>query len=144
MTYLINYRDLLTNGCIAHCWGLTDLFSVLILYTVGRDPWTGDQPQARPLPKHTTTGNKRTQTSMTGVRFEPRMSVFERVKTVHASDSSTTVMSIQGLCLRPYGALQGIRSKHLALNQDARELTGSPVAGTMQNYTSGTRRRGTG
>jgi hypothetical protein len=33
----------------------------LILYTVGRTPWTGDQPVARPLPKHRTTKqNKRT------------------------------------------------------------------------------------
>jgi hypothetical protein len=25
-------------------------FSFLIIYTVGRNPWTGDQPDARPLP----------------------------------------------------------------------------------------------
>jgi hypothetical protein len=31
------------------------LFSFLILYTVGRTPWTGDQPVARPPPTHTTT-----------------------------------------------------------------------------------------
>jgi hypothetical protein len=38
-------------------------FSFLILYTVGRTPWTGDQPIARPLPTHRTTQtqNKRTQ-----------------------------------------------------------------------------------
>jgi hypothetical protein len=30
-------------------------FSFLILYTVGRTPWTGEQPAARPLP----TQNKR-------------------------------------------------------------------------------------
>jgi hypothetical protein len=29
-------------------------FSFLILYTVGRTPWTGDQPVARPLPTHRT------------------------------------------------------------------------------------------
>jgi hypothetical protein len=28
-------------------------FSFLIFYTVGRTPWTGDQPVARPLPAHT-------------------------------------------------------------------------------------------
>jgi hypothetical protein len=39
----------------------------LILYTVGRTPWKGDQPVARPLPTHRTTQtqNKRTQTYMT-------------------------------------------------------------------------------
>jgi hypothetical protein len=43
--------------------GLSRFFSFLILYTVGRTPWTGDQPVARPLPTHRTTQthNKRTQ-----------------------------------------------------------------------------------
>jgi hypothetical protein len=47
--------------------------SFLILYTVGRTPWTGDQPVARPLPTHRTpqTRNKRIQTSMPCVGFEP-------------------------------------------------------------------------
>jgi hypothetical protein len=31
---------------------LCRFFSFLILYTVGRTPWTGDQPVARPLPTH--------------------------------------------------------------------------------------------
>jgi hypothetical protein len=45
---------------------LVRFFSFLILYTVGRIPWTGDQTVARPLPTHRTTQtqNKRTQTSM--------------------------------------------------------------------------------
>jgi hypothetical protein len=30
--------------------GLGHFFSFLILYTVGRTPWTEDQPLARPLP----------------------------------------------------------------------------------------------
>jgi hypothetical protein len=43
--------------------GLGRVFSFLILYTVGRIPWTGDQPVARILPIHrkTKTQNKRTQ-----------------------------------------------------------------------------------
>jgi hypothetical protein len=62
-------------------------------YTDGRTPWTGDQPVARPLPTHTTaqTQNKRTQTSMPLVGFEPTIPVFERAKTVHALDSAATV-----------------------------------------------------
>jgi hypothetical protein len=32
--------------------GLGRFFSFLIPYTVGRTPWTGDQPVARPLPTH--------------------------------------------------------------------------------------------
>jgi hypothetical protein len=31
------------------------LFQFTNLYTVGRNPWTGDQPVARPLPTHKTT-----------------------------------------------------------------------------------------
>jgi hypothetical protein len=35
--------------------GLNRFFSFLILYTVGRAPWTGDQPVARPIRTHRTT-----------------------------------------------------------------------------------------
>jgi hypothetical protein len=68
------------------------LFSFLIVFTVGRTPWTGDQPVARPLRIHRTTQtqNKRTQTSMPGVGFQPTTAVFERVKPVHALDRATT------------------------------------------------------
>jgi hypothetical protein len=57
-------------------------FGFLIFHTVGRNPRTGDQPIARPLPAHRTaqTQNKRTKTSMTQVRFEPTIPVFERGK----------------------------------------------------------------
>jgi hypothetical protein len=43
--------------------GLGRFFSFLILYTVGRTPWTGDQPVAGPLSTHRTTQtqNKCTQ-----------------------------------------------------------------------------------
>jgi hypothetical protein len=63
-------------------------FSFLIFYTVGRTPWTGDQPVARPLSAHRTTQtqNKRTQTSIPQVGFKPTIPVFERTKTVHALD----------------------------------------------------------
>jgi hypothetical protein len=40
-------------------------FGVLIFYTVGRTPWTGDRSFARPLPKHRTT---RTQNKLTQYR----------------------------------------------------------------------------
>jgi hypothetical protein len=68
-------------------------FSFLILYTVGRTPFTGDQPVARPLPTHRTTQtqNKRTQTSMPKVRFDPTIPVIKRAKTVHALDRTATV-----------------------------------------------------
>jgi hypothetical protein len=54
----------------------------------------GDQPVARPLPAHRTaqTQNRRTQTFMPQVRFEPTIPVLERAKTVHASDRAATVI----------------------------------------------------
>jgi hypothetical protein len=72
-------------------------FSFLILYTVGRTAWTGDQPVARPLPIHRTTQtqNKRTQISMPRVGFEPTISVFKRAKTVHALDGAATLIEIK-------------------------------------------------
>jgi hypothetical protein len=68
--------------------------SSLILFTVARTPWTGHQPVSRPLPTHKTTQtqNKRTQTSMSCVGFEPTLPAFERPKTVHALDSADTVI----------------------------------------------------
>jgi hypothetical protein len=83
--------------------GLWPLFSFLILYTVSRTPWTGDQPVARPLPTHRTTQkNKRTQTSMPRVGFEPTIPVFERSKTVHALDSAVTVIGYLRLYIFEY------------------------------------------
>jgi hypothetical protein len=60
------------------------LFQFLNLYAVGRTTWTEDLRDARPLPTHRTTQtrNKRTQTSMPRVGFEPTIPVFERAKTL--------------------------------------------------------------
>jgi hypothetical protein len=74
--------------------GPWQLFQFLNLYTVGRTPWTGDQPVSRPLPTHraTQTQDESTQTSMPRVGFEPMISVFVRGKTVHALDRVATVI----------------------------------------------------
>jgi hypothetical protein len=66
-------------------------YSCLVLYSVIRTPWTGDQPVATPLPTHRTTRthNKRTQTSMTLVGSEPTTPMFGRAKTVHTLDRPT-------------------------------------------------------
>jgi hypothetical protein len=86
------------------------LFQCLNPYTVGRTPWTGDQPVARPLPtdRTTQTQNKRIQTSMPRVGFETTIPVFERPKTVHALDCAATVVGHCWLCL-----LSFFRSKSL-------------------------------
>jgi hypothetical protein len=88
---------------IFYIYGSTAIFldlgrfsSFLIFYTVGRTPWTGDQPFARPLLAHKTaqTLNKRTQTSMPQVGFEPTIPVFERTKKVHNLDRAATVIGV--------------------------------------------------
>jgi hypothetical protein len=40
------------NGSTALFWALAALFSFIIIYTVGRTPWTGDHPIAKSLPTH--------------------------------------------------------------------------------------------
>jgi hypothetical protein len=47
--------ELTIHGSAVLLLDLGYFFSFLILYTVGRTPWTGDQPVARPLPTHRTT-----------------------------------------------------------------------------------------
>jgi hypothetical protein len=86
--------------CLSVCpWlyrlcGPLPLFQFLDLYTVVRNPWTGDQPVERPL--HTDRTRQRqsesTQTSMPRVRFEPTIQSFKRAKAVHALDRVATVI----------------------------------------------------
>jgi hypothetical protein len=65
--------------------GLGRFVNFLILYTVGRTPWMGNQPVARPLPTHR-------MTQIQNKRFEPTISAFEWAKTVHALDREATVI----------------------------------------------------
>jgi hypothetical protein len=76
--------------------GLGRFFLFLDVYTVGRTPWTGGQPFARPLPAHkrAQTQNKRTQTSMPQAEFEPKIPALERAKRVRALDHATTVIRL--------------------------------------------------
>jgi hypothetical protein len=60
-------------------------FSFLLLYTVGRIPWTGDQPVARPLPAHTEKHKHRINAyrhPRLEFGFEPTITVFQLAKTV--------------------------------------------------------------
>jgi hypothetical protein len=69
-------------------------FFNFLIFLHGRNPRTGNKPVARQLPTHRTTQaqNKRAQTSMPQVGFEPMIPVFERAKTVHALDRAATVI----------------------------------------------------
>jgi hypothetical protein len=81
-------------GSIVPLFDLGRFFSFLILYTVGRTSWTGNQSIARPLPTHRTTQtkNKRTQLSMPWVGFEPTILELERTKIIHVLDRAATVI----------------------------------------------------
>jgi hypothetical protein len=69
-------------------------------YKDGRTPWTGDQPVTKPLPTHRTTQtyNKRTQTYMPQVVFEPTIPASDQAKTVHASDRAVAVTAFLYTC----------------------------------------------
>jgi hypothetical protein len=58
--------------------------------TIGRTPWMGYQPVARPLP--TQTQNKQRTTSMPWVGLEPTIPAFERANTVHVLDCAATTI----------------------------------------------------
>jgi hypothetical protein len=97
-TYLPTYLPACLPACrlsmaLQPLWTLAS-FSLFNVHTVGTTPLTGDQPVARPLPTHTTTQtqNKRTQTSMPRVGFEPTIPVSDRAKTVHIVDRAATVI----------------------------------------------------
>jgi hypothetical protein len=67
-------------------------FNFLILYIVGRTPWTGDQSVSRPVPIHRTTQtqNKCTQTSMPRMGFVPTIPAFGWARRVHVADRAAT------------------------------------------------------
>jgi hypothetical protein len=71
------------------------LFSFVIFFTDGKTPWPSDQPVARPLPTHRRTQpqNKRTQTPMPRMGFEPTIPAFQWTERVHVSERAATVTS---------------------------------------------------
>jgi hypothetical protein len=80
---------------LEHFVGPWPLFSILIIYTVGRTPWTGDQPITKPLPTHRTTNRYIEQMhtdNRSRVKFEPTIPVFEEERTVHALHPAATVI----------------------------------------------------
>jgi hypothetical protein len=87
------YLSIYLSVALQPFWTVAD-FQFLSPYTVGRSPWTGDQPVTRPPPTHRTkqTQNKRAQTSMPRVGFEPIIPAFERAKTVNALDGAATMI----------------------------------------------------
>jgi hypothetical protein len=67
--------------------GLCRFFGLLILYTVGRTPWTGDQSVAKPQTTHGKTHIQKKSTQYIHpcleFGFEPTISAFEQEKLVH-------------------------------------------------------------
>jgi hypothetical protein len=67
---------------------MSGFFSFIILYTVDRSPWMGDQPVASSLGMRRTaqTQNTRAGIFMARVGFEPTTPALKWAKTVHALD----------------------------------------------------------
>jgi hypothetical protein len=57
-----------------------------LLYTVGRTPWTGDEPVTNRINAH--------KTSMPRMGLESTIPVFGLAKTVHALDRAATVIGL--------------------------------------------------
>jgi hypothetical protein len=92
------------------------LFQFLNLYTIGRTPWTGDQPVTRPLPTH----SKNADTSMSRVGFEPTIPVFERAKTVHALDRAATMIGYTSLTIGGHRYKSQMENSNFAYCQQER------------------------
>jgi hypothetical protein len=91
------------------------LFRFLILYRVGRTPWTGDQAGSLPTHRTTQTQNKYTKyrhSCWSG--FEPTIPAFERAKAVHDLDRAAAVIIKFGKILSQFlFYLQGESQKTL-------------------------------
>jgi hypothetical protein len=77
-------------GCCSPWWTLTCVLQCLIVQTVGRSPWAGDQLATRPLLIQDSTDTKIDKHPLPLVGFKPTTSAPEWVKTVHTLDEPTT------------------------------------------------------
>jgi hypothetical protein len=76
--------------------GRWPLFNFLILYRVGRTPWTGDQPVARPLPTHRTT---QTQKKAQNTDIHVLSGIRTHDPSVRASEGSSC-LRLRGHCYK--------------------------------------------
>jgi hypothetical protein len=91
-TYLPICLSTYISSCCSHWntgnpWNASFHFSFLIL--VGRTPWTGDQPVARPLPTHK---HRIDATYMPWVGFESTILMFELAKIFNSLDLAATMI----------------------------------------------------
>jgi hypothetical protein len=103
LLFLLRAYTLIQEWLYSPLLGSDCFFSFVILYTVDRTPWRGDQPVARALPMHRTTKtqNNHTQTYMPRVGFELMIPVFERPKTFYVLDSAATVIGMHtSICIK--------------------------------------------
>jgi hypothetical protein len=117
-TRMLPWSSILTlipckQNCLYYYYGSTGFCSFLILYTVGRTPWAGDQPVARPLP----TPQQYKQTYMPWVGFELTIPAFERAKAVHSLDREATVIGWSAVRLiGPQTCISASHSNYPCLN----------------------------
>jgi hypothetical protein len=95
-TRKIQQIKLLSSWPYSHLLGLGRFSSFLTLYRVGRTPWTWISPsQCLCLHTEQHKQNKRTQTSMPRVGFEPMTSTFGRPNTFRTLDLAGTLVGIK-------------------------------------------------
>jgi hypothetical protein len=94
-TITVLFRDNVSSdspsiyGSTALCWTFAAFFSFLIFLHSRQDPFDRGLVRRKDA---TSTQNKRTQTSMPRVGFQPTIPGFERANPVHALDSAATVI----------------------------------------------------
>jgi hypothetical protein len=93
-------------------------FSFVIVYIVGRTLWNGGSARRK--------ADTCTQTCMPWVRFEPTTPLFERSKTVHASDRAATVIGYDLQMERADSFKTGFVVDKVALGQVFSEYVGYP------------------
>jgi hypothetical protein len=106
--YLSVYLSIHLSMALQPLWTLA-VSQFLNIYTVGRTLWMGNHSIARPQSAHRTTQiqNKRTQTSMPQVGFEPTIAVFERAETVYALNRANAVIGVLLITVPKYTSVVG-------------------------------------
>jgi hypothetical protein len=85
ITIIINtsFKVAHTRPVPIHNFNIRNLWLCL---DIGRTPWTGEQPDVRPLPTQDNTTQKKTDTFMPRAGFETTIAVFNRSKTLRTLD----------------------------------------------------------
>jgi hypothetical protein len=98
-TFLQSVTTLLLLWFYSPLLHLGSIFSFLILHTVGRTPWTGDQPVARPLPTHGINAHNTHIHALSGIRtHDPSVRAREDSSCLRPRMIGTTTLWVHEIC----------------------------------------------